>query len=845
MKKSRLWRGGKKMDTSDNPIRDKLAKKIYEMLVVNSSAIAIQQKDGRYTTCYVQYDYHLLSEMLRKKGSAGCYQQARGGLIKWLCLDFDCKQKDNPPIDELNEFIQTTILKKLDSFGITYLTEFSGRRGIHVWIIFHDKLSKKMGYNILQEILKGTTFDETKFGLDKFPTTDSAKGNKVGKQVKFPLSVHRSGAQSFLFKNVVDKTIVQQSDFLENQYEILEEYEPNDLEKICDNLKICISDDEPIRRKYKRFRILNEVEISSQDVIRILTEIPIYKAIFDRLKNGCPKNEDWYVLLGTLSPIDVSGNLLMSIFSESSAFEEEKSNENIIKWKDKYFPATFSYLEQIYGISSGIDYDKDKTGLEYLVDKLNAETDNQIVISDVERTKWTTVINNSVKSVAQKESKYILENDENIVIPVWNRLNELTEYDYSVIEGKISDIINGNCKVDDTPIYYEFDRIENEERTRKLIVLDTYDRILTTSLALMLAHNLKGRGFKSFSYNPAFLSKYDIFYPWFSSWTRYINKLNPYVNIPFLDDWGVFVIDVHRFYDNIDFLTVYSFFKDTISFKDKNVFTYLINYNERLERKLTSDRKGVPQGPAYARIIAELFMNKIFEQFYDDDNYVLFRYVDDITIFYKPEYDGETLYKTICNNLKRNGLVPNAEKTRFYGRIKGLSTEEKKEILRYGKLNYAFRNSEFTLQKTDSEKHHVFDKHIEDESALDYVSIIFSDATNDFFRYRYFHKYKKNVFSTIVGRGSVFAKFYRYIFEHTEYLKECLKEDCFSLIVQNKTSLNFKNCMSQLYLCVQNKLIDKCLFLELCTSFVEKINKLEIAEEERSVVNALLLYKEN
>lgn len=815
------------------------------MLVVNSSAIAIQQKDGRYTTCYAQYDYHLLSEMLRRKGSAGCYQQARGGLIKWLCLDFDCKQKDNPPVDELNEFIQAKVLTKLDSLGITYLTEFSGRRGIHIWIIFYEKLSKKMGYDILQEILKGITFDESKFGLDKFPATDSAKGNKVGKQVKFPLSVHRSGAQSFLFEREIDKTIVQKSDFLENQYAIFEKYKPNDLEEICNNLKIGISDNEPIKRKYKKITITNEVEISSQDIIRILTEIPIYKTIFDRLKNGCPKNEDWYVLLGTLSPIDNSGNLLMSIFSESSAFEEEKSNENIIKWKDKYFPATVSYLEQIYDISSDLDYDKNKTGLEYLVERLNSENDNRIIISEIEKKKWTSVVNISVKSVVQKEIKYILENDENIVIPLWNRMNELTEYDYSSIEAKISNIVNGDYKIDTYSTFYEFNRIENEEKTRKLVVLNSYDRILTTTLALRLAQNLREKAFKSFSYNPAFLSKYDIFYPWFSSWSRYINKLRPYINIPFLSDWGVFIIDVKRFYDNIDFLAVYSFFKDTISCKDKNIFTYLIDYNEQLERKLTDGRIGVPQGPAYARIIAELFMNKILEPFYNDDNFVLFRYVDDITVFYKPNYDGEFLYKKICRTLKQNGLPTNNEKSKFYGRIKDLSNDEKNEILRYGKLNYSFKDSEFTFQKTDLEKHRIFDIYIKDESALDFMTIIFSEVTNEFFRYRYFHKYKKNIFATTIGRGSVFAKFYHYIFEHSKYLKECLEEDCFSLIVQNKTSLNFKNCISQLYLCVQGRLIDNNLYLKLCDNFIKRINKVEISDEERTVVNALLYYREN
>ena len=81
-------------------------------------------------------------------------------------MDFDCKKKTNPPLDELYNLIKTSVLKKLDEIGISYITEFSGRRGIHVWIIFEEKISKKIGYSIIQELVKDLSFDESKFGLD-------------------------------------------------------------------------------------------------------------------------------------------------------------------------------------------------------------------------------------------------------------------------------------------------------------------------------------------------------------------------------------------------------------------------------------------------------------------------------------------------------------------------------------------------------------------------------------------------------------------------------------------------------------------------------------------------------
>ena len=70
-------------------------------------------------------------------------------------------------VDELYNLIKTSVLKKLDEIGISYITEFSGRRGIHVWIIFEEKISKKIGYSIIQELVKDLSFDESKFGLDK------------------------------------------------------------------------------------------------------------------------------------------------------------------------------------------------------------------------------------------------------------------------------------------------------------------------------------------------------------------------------------------------------------------------------------------------------------------------------------------------------------------------------------------------------------------------------------------------------------------------------------------------------------------------------------------------------
>lgn len=145
-------------------IFDNLAKRMYELFVVNPYAIAIQQNSGAYITKYVPFDDSLLRGMLEKRGAAGCYQQGfRNGLIKWICLDFDCRDKRNPQIQLLYSVIQRQLLSYLDVQGITYLTEFSGRRGIHVWIVFSSVLSKSLGFEIVNWLSKQIKLDNTLF----------------------------------------------------------------------------------------------------------------------------------------------------------------------------------------------------------------------------------------------------------------------------------------------------------------------------------------------------------------------------------------------------------------------------------------------------------------------------------------------------------------------------------------------------------------------------------------------------------------------------------------------------------------------------------------------------------
>ena len=108
-------------------------------------------------------------------------------------------------------------------------------------------------------------------------------------------------------------------------------------------------------------------------------------------------------------------------------------------------------------------------------------------------------------------------------------------------------------------------------------------------------------------------------------------------------------LDLESFYDNIYIHSINDQLIEMINKKSKkdrkkleNIFSFLSNFNSNLQMKLNGTTKGVPQGPAYARILAEFFLSTLLSNFIEEyksrnDKSIirLFRYVDDIFIIYK------------------------------------------------------------------------------------------------------------------------------------------------------------------------------------------------------------------
>lgn len=668
----------------------KVSDKLYNTFFVDHKKYGRQKEDGSYKLVKETLTHVTIDDMLQNQKSLLTYQElhvVNTARIKWICIDLDISKKeiDNNSINlenlKLVKAAADQVCSFLDSLFIPYLLEFSGRRGFHIWVIFDKFITKELGYRLINVIVKNT---ETKFDdiiiADKFPKTPYVGKNSkgIGFGIKLPLSQNKvSGKLSFLLDNSgffdynVDNWKSKPTiEFLSEQLSILNSVQFFHSEKIDDILDRF--EDKTLNTIYKKSRKITTYlkdDINLNQVLESLKKCENLEKILANYETGLDKRER-SILVGLLIQLKTKKddnfgyNLLLELFSNIQGFNEQITKRNLENLRF-YQPITCASLDKC------------------------SKCNNCSLHSPVELIEGVELIQQPIYSIKQLNKKvfdqitvslnhYSFQNDE---VPLYNFLKRLEKLDFSHTNTHVQKILENS----------EYPKVEsyllerNEiDKIRELHILDPQNNTIATFFTFIL-HTLYfseiSNNTYGYQFSPSFYQN-NIFNNWFANWATYTKKIETVLFNEEYEEYYVIKFDIKNFYNSIDLKRLKVKILEEapqrindklseLSEADLNRYISIVNYLIWLTAEITGNKeKGLPQGPAYARYLAELYLNgldRVIEAFIleDDGRGFYNRFVDDAFIFVESEERANSIFKKIKDWLAINGLELNLNKTKF------------------------------------------------------------------------------------------------------------------------------------------------------------------------------------
>jgi len=138
-----------------------------------------QLEGGGYTVVRRTLTDDIVRKHLEGEFTLGLYSTP-DSTTRWLCLDVDATGGKAIP----------RLWQRLDRCRIPHLTEYSGRKGYHIWVFFAcsvaNRLARALGKALTRE-------------HEVFPKQDHIPEGGVGSLVKAPLGIHRATGRRCLF----------------------------------------------------------------------------------------------------------------------------------------------------------------------------------------------------------------------------------------------------------------------------------------------------------------------------------------------------------------------------------------------------------------------------------------------------------------------------------------------------------------------------------------------------------------------------------------------------------------------------------------------------------------------
>ncbi|MFT4804947.1 MAG: hypothetical protein ACI9YE_002162 [Psychroserpens sp.] len=753
-----------------------VAKLIHDNFSSNSDYHAKQLHDGRYVKTKGKVTAFEIRKMLLNEQSIAIYQRNLNNTVKWICFDFDILKavlETDKQIDAESHIVElvnyfTNFLQKLK---VNFLREYSGNRGFHIWLIFEDNISYHNAYQILRTLLdlSEIKIDENLVGLDLFPSGGQISG-KYGKGVKIPLSKHtKSEAYSYLLDSDIrdfsSHRINQLTpELIKNQIAILQSAKKNtlvDLEQKFDIKEVQLSNEDfyyPIRKIFT-----SRKHLSANDLMEHWGKSGLFSKLSEMILNDNCSNECRKLLSGMLANLhniegqNIGRKLIIEILSGLSNYNSQITAKKLDETANYFFPSFYQIAASLNSL--GIDSFGQQRVLEEAIPDFETFDEALFELNDAD-----------IDVTAISELRYLHYNDE---VKSQRVISELLGRSNSIIK----DLFHKGINTDNLEFYTHY-RNENN-KVRELVTLQAQERIYSSLVIKKIAplfSTLISENSFGYQINENFKDGY-IFKPWLYQWIKFLSGISQVVDDEANRDFYIVKTDISNFYNSVshDHLERSLLTGSTESITNKlnglskdnfEIYKELVTSLVTISRWIMESRVGLPQGPAYARYLAEFYLigvDAYMDQCIDDEKILFYhRYVDDMFFVCENKEHAELIYSKLKEKLDLYGLEINKSKSEIskISNFKGLFDKYRSQ----SKYIVDYHHKDFDLQ-SDYKKNYIMEKFaelaIKDEEAD--KSFVFSHLLN----VKKADKYRISKIDEILksgqGRGSLLSNVFSFI----------------------------------------------------------------------------------
>ena len=628
------------------------------------------QGENYYYPINQTFSIEHLNRHLNNLATYGIYVLNSESKCNLICIDIDIPKseiKDEYIIDSTLKFnylkeklsiVKDILFDKLSLKKEQVLFEDTGGRGYHIWIFFSEQIEGIIAKR-LYDIIKS----HIDFEFEFFPKQAKLSSKiKFGNLIKLPLGKHqkykrRSYFFEFRYNNInIVASFRNNFNLLKNTEKISKTFINQILEKysyISNSNNYPISDFKP-EDQYNRI-------IFKQDFDYLFEKCSALNSLKEKAKKGNLLNrKELFHLSNTILSVENGDNYLIDLLKKSfgSKFSIENTTHEIISIKPLY-PASCQKLIDA-GICKGFCHPE-----------IERQSNDNLLPNPNPTSFWLkpAII---VEKLNEKELFDKLTDNSNI-IRTYNKLKKyhknedvgfFDEFDYQIFEENLdinsrylSKVLKEKKKIQFIGyIKYEIPKKVDENEMlqfRQMVYSNISDQIAIQTIFNILSPILE-KDFQNSScgYRVDPSSNDNIFQDWREYYPRFRNKV---LNSLHNNNVKYYICcDIEKFYDNIDHNILIEQLKkyitDNYLFSTAKEIIKLYNYNDQ------EISTGLPQGPAYARVLANLYLNDFDKEIIKFSS-GYYRYVDDFFLFFNTKEAAENgLNKVIMllNELKLN-----------------------------------------------------------------------------------------------------------------------------------------------------------------------------------------------